>query len=58
MTAIGGGILAEGMTDTQMSDVSTQLAGVFITFLGVAWSVYEKKKAGKLRRKPSEARPC
>ncbi|WP_428427332.1 hypothetical protein [Pararhizobium sp.] len=55
---IAGGIFAEGMTDSQMSDVTTQLAGVLITAVGVAWSLWEKKKSGKLSRKPRCARPC
>jgi hypothetical protein len=41
-----------------MADVSTQLAGVFITAVGVAWSLWEKKKAGKLSTKPRGVRPC
>ncbi len=50
LTVVGGGILAESMTDPAMSDLSMQLAGVLVTGIGVVWSIYEKKSSGKLQK--------
>lgn len=51
LTGTGIAIFVESMSDAAVADFTTQLAGVVVTVVGIAWSIYEKRQSGQLSTK-------